>query len=100
MKMCARSMMSVKLESGHENRWSGPKELENLKPIADHDTRFAGQMGTAGLGTNKSNPYIANPTTEERRSKITETFVAQDEEFVRHASCLARLPSAAQRAHR
>jgi len=48
-------------------------------------------MGTAGLGANKSNPYIANPTTEERRSKITETFVAQrEEEFVRHASCLAR----------
>ena len=59
--------------------------------VADHRLRFAGQIGTSGLGANKSDPYIANPTTEQRRAKITETFVVQrEEEFVRHASCLAR----------
>jgi hypothetical protein len=59
----------------HENRWSGPKVLENLEPVADHALRFAGQMGTSGLGANRANPYIANPTTEQRRAKITEPLL-------------------------
>jgi len=74
----------------YNNRWSGPKELANLEPIVEHNFRFAGQHGTAGLGSNKSNPYIANPTEKQRREKIAETLVAQHEEdHIRHASCLS-----------
>jgi hypothetical protein len=69
--------------------WS--KELANLAPIADHNLRYAGQTGTAGLGSCKSDPYIANPTKKERRNKITETLISQHEEdHIRHASCLVR----------
>ena len=50
--------------SDFTNRWSGPKELTNLEPVADHNLRFAGQTGRAGLGSQKSNPYLANPTIE------------------------------------
>ena len=48
--------------------WSGPSELETLEPIAEHSLRFAGQVGTAGLGSRKSEHYIA--TTAERRDKV------------------------------
>ena len=72
-------------------KWSGPKELANLEPIAEHNLRYAGQTTTAGLGSQKSNPYIADPTKQERRKKITETLIAQHEEdHIRHASCLVR----------
>jgi hypothetical protein len=75
----------------YERKWSGPKEVANLEPIADHNLRFAGQTGTAGLGFSKSDPYIANPTKQQRRKKITETLLAQHEEdHIRHASCLVR----------
>ena len=71
----------------YNNRWSGPKELANLEPIVEHDFRFAGQHGRAGLGSNKSNPYIANPTEKQRRERIAETLIAQHEEdHIRHAS--------------
>ena len=73
------------------NKWTGPKELTNLEPIAEHNLRYAGQTGTAGLGSRKSDPYIANPTKKERRQKITETLIAQrEEDHIRHASCLSR----------
>jgi hypothetical protein len=39
-----------------QRRWSGPKELAQLEPVADHNLRFAGQIGTAGLGDKKSDP--------------------------------------------
>lgn len=72
-------------------RWSGPNELEKLEPVADHNLRFSGQIGTAGLGMRKSEHYIAAPTTAERREKISATLTAQCEEHhVRHASCLVR----------
>ena len=72
-------------------KWSGPKELTNLEPIAEHKLRYAGQTGTAGLGSRKSDPYIANPTKKDRRQKITETLISQHEEdHIRHASCLTR----------
>jgi len=72
------------------NRWSGPKELKNLEPIANHSLRFAGQIGRAGLGSQKSK-YIANPTVEDRRAKVTETLRAQREEkHLEHAACLVQ----------
>ena len=71
------------------NRWSGPKELAQLEPVADHALRFAGQTDRSGLGANKRNPYIANPSVVERRDKITSTLALQhEEERLRHASCL------------
>ena len=77
--------------SDFTNRWSGPKELTNLEPVADHNLRFAGQTGRAGLGSQKSNPYLANPTTEERRAKITETLTLQHEQkHMEHAAVLAQ----------
>ncbi len=76
-------------KQAHEKRWSGPKELASLEPIAEHNLRYAGQFGTAGLGIRKSDRYIAKPTAKERRNKITETLIAQhDEDHIRHpASC-------------
>ena len=61
-------------------KWTGAKELARLEPIAEHKLRYAGQTGTAGLGSRKSDPYIANPSEKDRRQKITETLVAQREE--------------------
>jgi hypothetical protein len=76
--------------SSFTRRWAAPKELLHLEPIADHNLKFAGQTGRAGLGSLKSDPYLANPTPEDRRSKITATLAAEREEsYVRHASCLA-----------
>ena len=75
----------------HEKRWSGPQELAKLAPVAEHNLRFAVQTGTAGLGSRKSDPYIANPTKKEMRNKITETLIARHEEdHLRHASCLVQ----------
>ena len=75
----------------HEKRWSGPQELAKMTPVAAHNLRFAAQTGTAGLGSRKSDPYIANPTKQEMRNKITETLIAQHEEdHIRHASCPTR----------
>ena len=73
----------------YNNRWSGPKEVQMLEPIVEHNFRFAGQTGTAGLGACKSNPYVANPSKAQWREKMTETLVAhEEEERIRHASCL------------
>jgi len=73
------------------NRWSGPKELSNLEPVVDHNIRFAGQVGRAGLGSNLGNPYVANPTLQERRSKVTEALTNQREQkYMEHAACLVR----------
>jgi hypothetical protein len=80
-----------KREEGFNNRWSGTKELSILEPIVEHATRFAGQTGRSGLGSNISNPYNANPTVAEYRSKVTATFADQcEEDRVRHSSCLVR----------
>ena len=74
-----------------QRRWSGPKELAQLEPVADHNLRFAGQIGTAGLGAKKSDPYIADPTSSQRREKISEALTSQrEDDLVRHASCLVR----------
>ena len=43
-------------KQAHEKRWSGPKELASLAPLADHNLRYAGQFGTAGLSTCKPDP--------------------------------------------
>ena len=75
----------------HEKGWSGPKELARLAPIAEHNLRFAAQTGTAGLGSCKSDPYIASPTKKEMRNKITESLIAQHEEdHIRHPSYLVQ----------
>ena len=78
-------------EEGFTNRWSATQELSNLEPIVEHEIRFAGQTSRAGLGSNISDPYIANPTVAEHRAKVTSTLAEQcEEERVRHASCLVR----------
>jgi len=35
----------------HPTRWSGPKALQNLEPMASHMFKFAGQGDRAGLGS-------------------------------------------------
>jgi len=90
---CIRTLYAQRKEKVCEftARWSGPKELAQLEPVADHALRFAGQTNRAGLGANKKNPYIANPSVVERRDKITSTLAAQrEEEHMRHAACLVR----------
>ena len=70
-------------------RWSGPKALETLIPVAEHNLQFAGQVGTSGLGANKAQRYIGSPTLEDLREKVTEALVAKnEEEHMRHAACL------------
>ena len=72
------------------SRWSGPKALEELLPVADHKIRFAGQVGRSGLGANKDRPYIAQPSLDDIRQKVTEVLVAEDEQkHIQHASCLS-----------
>src|SRR5437762_6786464 len=36
-------------------RWCAPNELLKIEPLADHNLRFAGQTGHAGLGSQRSN---------------------------------------------
>ena len=40
--------------TSHAARWSGPKALQALLPVAEHNIRFAGQKGSSGLGASKS----------------------------------------------
>ena len=71
------------------DRWSGPKALETLIPMAEHNLQFAGQVGTSGLGANKGGRYIGTPTLKDLREKVTEALVAtNEEEHMRHAACL------------
>ena len=75
--------------TGFKVRWSGPKTLEALLPIAEHNIRFAAQKGNSGLGAHKAGPYIGNPTIRDWREKVTEALRAEAEEkLVLHASCL------------
>ena len=72
------------------SRWAAPNELEKLEPIVEHNLRYAGQTGHAGLGSQREH-YIANPTTQQRRACTTAALRANHEEqHVRHASCLRR----------
>ena len=66
--------------AGFEARWSGPKKLEALLPVAEHNVRFAAQKGTSGLGACKAGPYIGNPTIRDWREKVTEALGAEAEE--------------------
>ena len=78
-------------EEGFAGRWSATKELSNLEPVVEHAIRFAGQTDRSGLGSNISDPYIANPTVADLRSKVTSTLADQcEEKRVQHASCLVR----------
>ena len=47
--------------SSFAHRWSGPKALSTLAPIASHNIRFAGQTDHTGLGSMRSS-YLSNPT--------------------------------------
>jgi hypothetical protein len=77
--------------SEFKTRWAAPNELSKLDAVAEHNLRFAGQTGRAGLGSLKNDPYIAHPTMKQRREKITSALSDQHEEdHVRHASTLVR----------
>jgi hypothetical protein len=70
-------------------RWSGPKALEQLIPIAEHNLKFAGQVGTSGLGASKSASYIGTPTLRDLRENVTKALAAECEEaHLQHAACL------------
>jgi hypothetical protein len=77
--------------SDFKRRWAAPNELVKLHQVVEHDLRYAGQTGRAGLGSNSSDPYIAKPTVEQIREKITSSLHAQHEEkHLQHAACLVR----------
>ena len=60
-----------------------------LIPVAEHKLKFAGQVGTQGLGANRAAHYIATPTLKDLREKVTEALVTENEdEHMRHAACL------------
>ena len=61
-----RSIYALKADrvSTFTSRWAAPNELAKLQEVVEHDLRFAGQTGRAGLGSNKADPYIANPSVE------------------------------------
>ena len=58
-------------------RWSGPKALQALIPVAEHNLQFAGQVGRAGLGSNRAASYIGTPTLRDMREKVTEALVVE-----------------------
>src|SRR5688572_7252202 len=57
-------------------RWSGPKALEELMSVAEHRLKFAGQVGTSGLGANKAASYIGTPTLRDLRENVTKALVS------------------------
>ena len=72
-------------------RWSASKELSLLEPVVDHSLMHPSQLGSSGLGVNKADPYVAEPTVKELRSKTTSTLaMLREEKFMQHASCLVR----------
>ena len=76
--------------SSFAHRWSGPKALSTLAPIASHNIRFAGQTDHTGLGSMRSS-YLSNPTAADLRAKISETHEQlQEEKRMHHASCLVQ----------
>ena len=73
------------------SRWSAPNELKKLEPVVEHSFCYAGQTGHAGLGANRSDPYIAKPSVRQLRERTTVALRTKHEEnHVRHASCLLR----------
>ena len=67
-------------------RWSGPKALETLIPVAEHNLQFAGQIGTAGLGSNRASRYIGAPTLKDLREQVTKALVDEcEEKHMQHA---------------
>ena len=73
------------------SRWAAPNELAKLQEVVEHDLRFAGQTGRAGLGSNKADPYIANPSVEQLRAKIAGALHAEHEQkHLQHAACLVQ----------
>jgi len=88
-----RDVYALKKEhvSAFTSRWTAPKALADLLPVAEHNLQFAGQVGRSGLGSNRAAPYIGSPTVRDLREKVVESLVAEfEEEHLRHASCLAR----------
>ena len=76
--------------SRFSGRWSGPKALEALLPVAEHNLHYPSHKGHSGLGANKAGPYIAEPTIRDWREKVVEALGAEcEEKHVLHAS---RLP--------
>jgi len=61
-------------------RWTGPKALEMLIPVAERKLKFADQVGTQGLGANKAARYIGTPTLKDLREKVTEALVTENED--------------------
>ena len=88
-----RSIYGVRAErvKNHASRWVAPNELAKLQQVVEHDLRFAGQTGRAGLGANKVDPYIAKPTIKQIREKVTSALRSEHEEkHLQHAACLVR----------
>jgi hypothetical protein len=88
-----REIYALKKEhvSAFTSRWTGPKALADLLPVAEHNLHFAGQVGRSGLGSNRAAPYIGSPTIRDLREKVVESLVSEfEEEHLRHASCLSR----------
>ena len=61
-------------------RWSASKELCTLQPVVDFNLHYPSQMSKSGLGANKADPFIAEPSVKELRSKTTSTLAMLREE--------------------
>ena len=73
-----------------KSRWVAPNAFARLEPIVEHNFRYAGQTGHAGLGAVNS-AYIANPSIRQRRSKTIEALAIEcEEKRMQHAACLVR----------
>ena len=71
-------------------QWSGPKALNELAPIVEHNVRFAGQTDHAGLGTRKET-YFARPNLSEIRTKTGQILgELEEEKRINHSSLLAQ----------
>ena len=48
------------------------------------------QLGSSGLGINKADPYVAEPTVKNFARKRRLRLLCYEEKFMQHASCLVR----------
>jgi hypothetical protein len=65
----------------------GQKSLRTSSPLLNTTCG----LQTAGLGSRRFDPYIANPSLKDRRENVMQTLIAhQEEDFLRHAATCVR----------
>jgi hypothetical protein len=75
-------------ERSFSRTWCASRELEALGPVVEHEIRFGGQSGRAGLGNGH---YVANPSLFEKRTLLVTMLLNESEKtLVEHSSALLR----------